>query len=221
MKLKKIICYSVKEFRSEDRLISQLNLTDKLNEYHLECKKLINEYETRSQRKDMILRIGEKMMLSVLNNKLEYYLFSVYCGIVSYLGRGNKAAKKISNDIISYRALGYKNELDYLMSESNEKPLSKYKIRKAVKELEKANFIRTFKLKRSEMTYYSTKIGTKDNLAAYVTKIKSDRIQKRIDEEELRKERLKELEKQEKKYLDLLKENRKIERTINTPYNYS
>lgn len=219
LKLKKILCYSVIEFSSNSKIISNLNLTDKANEYHLECKKFINDYETRSQRKDMILRIGEKMILSVLNKQLEYYLFSVYCGIVSYLGRGNKAAKKISNDIISYRALGYKNELDFLMSETTEKPLSKYKIRKAVKELEKANFIRSFKLKRAEMTCYSTKIESKENLAAYVTKIKTNQIQKRIDEEELRKEKLIELEEKQKAYLNIVLENRKKESCLHLSHN--
>jgi len=219
LKLKKILCYSVIEFSSNFKIISNLNLTDKANDYHLECKKFINDYETRSQRKDMILRIGEKMILSVLKKQLEYYLFSVYCGIVSYLGRGNKAAKKISNDIISYRALGYKNELDFLMSETTEKPLSKYKLRKAVKELEKANFIRSFKLKRAEMTCYSTKIQSKENLASYVTKIKTNRIQKRINEELLRKEKLKELEEKQKKYMDLVIENRKNESCLHLFHN--
>lgn len=219
LKLKKILCYSVIEFSSNSKIITNLNLTDKANEYHLECKKFINYYETRSQRKDMILRIGEKMILSVLNKQLEYYLFSVYCGIVSYLGRGNKVAKKISNDIISYRALGYKNEIDYLMSETREKPLSKYKIRKAVKELEKANFIRSFKLKRAEMTYYSTKIESKENLATYVTKIKINKIQKRIDEEELRKEKLTELEEKQKTYMNIILENRKKESFLHLPHN--
>ena len=220
LKLKKILCYSVKEFSSNSKIISNLKLTDKVNEYHLECKMFITEYETRSKRKDMILRIGEKMILSVLNKQLEYYLFSVYCGIVSYLGRGNKAAKKISNDIISYRALGFKNELDFLMSETTEKPLSKYMIRKAVKELEKANFIRSFKLKRAEMTCYSTKIESKENLASYVTKIKTNKIQKRINEEELRKEKLKELEEKQLLYRNLVSENRKKESCLHLPYNY-
>jgi len=194
LKLKKILCYSVREYGSEDRLIYKLDLTEKINEYYVECSNFADRYESKSQSKNQILRIGEQMILSVLNGELSYEIFSVYCGVVSYLGRGNKASKQISNRIIAYRAIGYKNEQDYKKFAAGQKPLSDYKIRKSIKILEdKLNFIRTFKLRGSDMTWYSTKIDTKEKLANYVATVNKNKIKRKMDEEQLRINKLDEI----------------------------
>lgn len=216
LKLKKILCYSVVEFGSELRLITKYELSNHISDYHKECKKFVEEYEIRSKRKDQIVRIGEELIRSVISREFDYDLFSVYVGIVSFLGRDNKPAKPISNDIIAYRALGYKNELDYLMSETTQKPLSKYKIRKSVELLEKMNFIRTYKLRRSVMTYYSTRISTKQKLAEYIVTREKNKIQNKIEEEKFRKEKLEELSKIRNELKELRDENKKTDKSLHS-----
>lgn len=218
LKLKKILCYSVVQFGSDPRLINKYELSGFISDYHNECKKFVERYEHTSKRKDQIVRIGEEMIRKIIEKEFDYDLFSVYVGIVSYLGRDNKPAKPISNDIISYRALGYKTEVDYLMSETTQKPLSKYKIRKFVGLLEKMNFIRTYKLRRSVMTYYSTKISSKKQLADYVTTREKNKILKKIEDEKLRKEKLEELSKIENELKQLRDENKKTEKSLSLHY---
>jgi len=214
LKLKKILCYSIVQFGSEARLIDKYKLTEVIQEYYNECSSFVKEFESKSESKDQIVRVGEQLIRNVIDKKIDYDLFSVYVGIISFLGRDNRPAKPISNDTIAFRALGYKTELDYLMSDCSRKPLSKYKIRKMVEKLEKMNLIRTFKLKRAVMTYYSTKIKSKGALAEYVCKIQNNKIQKKIDDEKLRRGKLEEILDANNKLKNIRNENKKLESTI-------
>ncbi|QQS37038.1 MAG: primase C-terminal domain-containing protein [Ignavibacteriales bacterium] len=206
LKLKKILCYGVLEFNSDTKIISDLELDSMAIQYHLECKKLITDYEQRTGKRDQIVRVGEKMFLDTLKKKIRFDYFFIYTGIISYLGRNaTKPAKKISHSIISYRAIGFKNFTDYLESESISTPPSLSKVRSGIKFLETGDFIRTFSLKKGQMKYFSTYFKTKESLAEWVMNKEGKKLDKKIYEEELRQRMLAKLSEKQKKYQDLKK----------------
>jgi len=166
----------------------------------------------RTQKKDQIVRVGESLIIDVINRKVKYEYFSVYVGIISYLGRRYKA-KRISDGIIAYRAIGYKNYMDWFDSECSQKPLSRYKTNQAVEYLEDADYIRTFYLKKGQMKYYSTRIKTINELAEFAGAREKKKWRKKIDEEKIRKRELEGLRDMEAEYIKLKESNT----SINTP----
>jgi hypothetical protein len=184
-KLKMILCYSIIEYNSDDRILNELGLDSIKKQYHKECKDFIEENDNRTKKKDQIIRVGEDLIVDVIKGKVKYPYFSVYLGIVSFLGRQLKA-KRISNDIIAYRAIGYKNFNDWYESESTKMPPSRYIINKAVEYLEEAGYIRTFYLKKGQMKFYSTRLKTKKEVAQFAMNCKRKKIRGQIEEEKLR-----------------------------------
>jgi hypothetical protein len=205
-KLKMILCHSVIEYYSDDKILKDLGLDPIKKQYHIECDKLVRENFERTQKKDQIVRVGENLIVDVINGKVKYDHFSVYVGIISFLGRRYKA-KRISNEIIAYRAIGYKNFTDWFDSESTQKPLSRYKINKAVEYLEDAGYLRTFSLKIGQMKYYSTRLETKKELAEFVTNREKVKLRKKFREEKLREQALKEIQAEEEEYERLRQSN--------------
>jgi len=186
-KLKMILCYSVIEYSSNDEILSKLGLDSIKKQYHKECKECVEKNNKRTKKIDQIIRVGEDLIIDVIKGKVKYDYFSVYLGIISFLGR-RYAAKRISNDIISYRSIGFKNFNDWFESESIQKPPSRYIINKAVEYLEEAGFLRTFSLKRGQMKFYSTQLKTKKELAEFAKNCEIKKRRKKNEEEKLRKQ---------------------------------
>lgn len=187
LKLKKIICFGVVEFGGDREIINELELGNKLKEYHKECKTLVIHYEEWTGKKDQIVRVGKTLLLDTLNKKIRFDHFCIYVGILSFLGRNRqKPAKKISYSIIQYRAIGYKNENEYLRSKSTAKPFSQHKVKRAIEFLNNANFIRKFVLKKGQMIWFSTFIQTYEKLAEWVGEHELRKLKKKSDQEEIR-----------------------------------
>ena len=208
-----ILCYSVIKYKSDDEILSQLGLNSVKKKYYKECKELVEMNNKRTNKKDQIVRAGENLFIDVINGKVKYECFSVYVGIISFLGRQYKA-KRISNDIIAYRAMGYKNEMDWFDSSSIQKPLSRYKINQAIEYLEAADYIRTFYLKKGQMKYYSTRIRTKRELADFAGAREKKKLQKKIDEEKIRKRVIDGIRNMEAEYIQLKQNNSSIKTSI-------
>jgi len=127
-------------------------------------------------------------------------------GIISFLGR-RSTAKRISNEIISYRSIGYKNFNDWVESESTKRPPSRYKISSKVEYLEEAGFLRTFSLKIGQMKFYSTRLKTKVELAEFAKNYTKKKLRRKIEEEKLREHIQDELHGLEREYEHLKKNN--------------
>ncbi len=205
-KLKMILCYSVIQYKSDAEILKELGLNSVKKQYHKECKELVKKNNERTQKKDQIVRVGEDLIIDVINRKVKYDYFSVYVGIISYLGRRYKA-KRISDRIIAYRAIGYKNYMDWFDSECSQKPLSRYKINQAAKYLEVADYIRTFYLKKGQMNYYSTRIKTKNELAEFAGAQEKKKWRKKIDVEKIRQRELEGIRDMEAEYIKLKQSN--------------
>lgn len=204
LKLEKIICYAVIEFDGEKKIIEELGLEQKINEYHSECKTLVKHYEKWTGKKDQIVRIGKTLLLDTLNKKIRFDYFCIYAGILSYLGRNrNKPAQKISYSNIQYRAMGYKNENEFLRSGSTIRPYKLYTVRKAIEFLTEANFIRKFVLVKGQMIWFSTFITTYEELAEYVKNYELKKLKKERDKEEIRLRVLDEIRNEENELKDL------------------
>lgn len=211
-KLKKIICYAVVEYGGDKKIIKELKIGNKLKEYHKECKKLVEHYEKWTAKKDQIVRVGKTLLLDTLNKKFSFDYFCIYVGILSYLGRNKlKPAKKISYSIIQYRAMGYKNENEYLRSKSDVKTYSKHKVKRAIEFLEKANFIRTFCLVKGQMIWFSTFFASYEKLAEWVKNYEMKKLNKKKDKEEIRLRVLVEIRNAESELKDLSKKKKIID----------
>lgn len=204
LKIEKIICFAVIEYDCDEKIIEELGLELKINEYHNECKKLVKHYEKWTGKKDQIVRIGKTLLLHTLNKKIRFDYFCIYVGILSYLGRNrNKPAQKISYSNIQYRAMGYKNENEFLRSGSTIRPYKLYTVRKAIEFLTEANFIRKFVLVKGQMIWFSTFITTYEELAEYVKNYELKKLKKERDKEEIRLRVLDEIRNEENELKDL------------------
>lgn len=169
IKLEKIICFGVVEYNGDKKIIKDLGLLDKLNEYHQECKKLVEHYENWTGKKDQIVRIGKALIIDVYRKNFRFEYFCIYVGIVSYLGRNkNRPAKQISQSIIGFRAMGFKDEAEYLLSASDTKPIKGSTIRSGIRKIEDMNLVRSFSLVKGRMKWFSTFIETNEKLAEMV-----------------------------------------------------
>lgn len=216
LKLKKIICFAVVEFGGDKDIITELKLQKKIKKYHNECKKFVEKYENWSGHKDQIVRVGKTLLLDTLNRKIQFDYFCIYVGILSYLGRNRqKPAKKIAYSIIRFRAMGFKNEEEYLLSESKIPPVKQSRLKSAIQFLEKANFIRTFIAVKGQMRWFSTFLPTYESLAEYAKRQELKKIEKYKRKEEIRLRVLDEI-KDAKKELKNLK-NTKIDDLPSSP----
>ena len=215
IKLKKILCFSVMEYNSNQKVLQELGLLDQSYEYHKECREFIDNYESITGKKDQIVRVGERLMLDVIEGKFNYETFSVYVGIISFQGR-KKIPKKIAYSIIALRAMGYKTFNDYLASESIQEPLSNYRIKKAIDLLEQLEFIITFSFRAGQMRWFTTKtnfIKNKNELGEYVMKRNEKKFDRKIEEEEIRQRLYAKLREKELRYKKL----KQLNRVINSP----
>lgn len=179
LKLEKIICFAVIEYDCDKKIIEELGLSDKLNEYHNECIKLVKHYERWTGRKDQIVRVGKTLILDAYYKRFRFEYFCIYVGIVSFLGRNPaKPAKKISQSIIGYRAIGFKNENEYLLSDSEITPIKESTIRSGIKKIEQMNLVRSFSIVKGRMKWFSTFFKNNENLAEWVTKKETEKIRK-------------------------------------------
>lgn len=181
--LLKILCYSIIEFDGDKKIICQLNLKENLKRHHKECKEYVINFEMRYG-KDQILRIGKNLFIETLSGTMSYDEFSIYCAITSWLGR-NKPFDTIANSVLSFRAIGFKCEDDYLIDgRCIRKPISFYKLNKARQKLKKRKLIDYGSPIKGKMNYYSTRIKDGDELANIV----GNRLLKKIEKEKSEKE---------------------------------
>jgi hypothetical protein len=181
--LLKILCFSIVEFGGDNKIIGVLNLKKHLKKYHKECKEYVSNFE-RKYGKDQILRIGKNLFNDTLSGNMSYDEFSLYCAITSWLGR-NKPYDTIANSILSFRAIGFKDEADYLIDENcKRRPLSFYKLNIARQKLKKRKLIDYGSPIKGKMNYYSTRIKEGDGLANVV----GNRLLKKIEKEKAEKE---------------------------------
>ena len=184
-KLKRIIAFSVIEFDSDGEILKELNISDLAEQYHSECKDFINERLLRSP-KQMIISIGKKILLNTLSDDIPFKFFYIFAGICSYLGRQKSKVKRISSNIISYRSIGFKNEMDYMESDSTIEPPSRYKVKQAINFLKKYKYIQVYKDKLNKMPYYSTYFPNDDALMRFIEKGKHSKLIKELNENEQR-----------------------------------
>lgn len=210
LKLEKIICYGVIEYDGDRKIIEELGLTDKLNVYHQECKKLVEHYENWTGRKDQIVRVGQTLILDAYYKRFRFEYFCIYVGMISYLGRNSKKpAKQISQDNIRYRAMGYKNEDEYLCSNSKAPPIKKSTIKSGIKKIEKCNLIRSFSLVKGRMKWFSTFFATNEKLAEFVKICEIKKLHKRKSKDLLRLKMQEEIRGEQEK-LDAIINNKQI-----------
>jgi len=187
LKLKKIICFAVVEYGSDKKIIEELELGDKLTEYHKECKRLVEHYEEWTGKKDQIVRVGKALLLDSLNGKFRFDYFCIYVGIVSYLGRNPyKPAKQIAHNVIRFRAMGFKDETEYIKSASKAVPIKESIIRSGIKNIEDRNLLRSFSLVKGRMKWFSTFFKTNEKLAEWVRDREIEKNRKKNEQELLR-----------------------------------
>ncbi|MHB1686953.1 MAG: primase C-terminal domain-containing protein [Ignavibacteriaceae bacterium] len=181
-KLKKIICFAVREQDLSSELIINLNLSDVFDEYYAECVGMMKLFETYGEY--VFTRIGLNFFLETLNGKVDFEVFSIYAGVVSYLGRTKKFPRPIANSIILYRSRGFKNKTDYDDFCENVMPVklpSDYTRRKALNILgsQNKNMLHFASLKSGRMKYFSTFYKTDSAIINYLVereKKKNDRL---------------------------------------------
>ena len=205
LKLEKIICFGVIEYECDKKIIEELKLEDKINEYHKECKNLVKRYEGWTGKKDQIVRIGKSLILDTYKKNIRFEYFCVYVGIISYLGRNSlKPAKQISHNIIQFRAMGFKNETEFLRSESTTMPYTPNTIRSAIKKIEDTNLIRTFSLVKGRMKWFSTFYSTNETLAEWVKNREIKKLRKNKEKDLLRVKMQEQIQAEENELKDLI-----------------
>jgi len=143
----------------------------------------IDEFELQFE-KDMWTRIGVNITWDTLKGDFEYELFAIICAINGILG--TKAAyKRITLERIRAAMNGYKKYPIYAeISQSGNLPknnLSEIKDRTLYRRLDKLsemNFFLRYTYKKRH-TFYSTRIGSIDELVEAVCKMKSIRMRKK------------------------------------------
>lgn len=211
LKIEKIICFAVIEYDCDKKIIEELGLDEKLIEYHAECKKLVKHYENWTGKKDQIVRIGKALILDVYRKNFRFEYFCIFVGIISYLGRNAyKPAKQIAHNVIRFRAMGFKDEAEYLKSTSQAVPLKESIIRSGIKNIEDRNLLRSFSLVKGRMKWFSTFFETNEKLAEWVRDREIKKNRKKNEKDLLR------VKMQEEIQLELDELNKKLKRTKNT-----
>lgn len=212
LKIEKIICFAVIEYDGDKKIIEELELGDKLTEYHTECKKLVKHYESWTGKKDQIVRIGKALILDAYRKNFRFEYFCIFVGIISYLGRNAyKPAKQIAHNVIRFRAMGFKDEAEYLKSTSQAVPLKESIIRSGIKNIEDRNLLRSFSLVKGRMKWFSTFFNTNEKLAEWVRDREIEKNRKKNEKDLLRVKMQEEIQRE----LDELNKRTKRTKTNN------
>lgn len=184
-RLMKILCYSiVKEMINISSAEVKIPLNN-LEEYYRECEQHIHMFEEFAPL--IYARVGVNFLMETINNKNKYYVFAIYCGIVSVLGKSQTFPKIIFNQQILYRASGFRNAKEYNQFCRRVRSIdliTDYRRRNAIDILgpHDKNMIRFASLKKRSVNYYSTYYKTNKAIIDYLVRKEKSKIDKKYME---------------------------------------
>ena len=143
----------------------------------------IDEFELKNG-KDMWTRIGVDIAWDTFNGDFRYELFAIICAVNGILGTKipykRITLKRIRAAMNGYKEYSIYEEISQFdnLPENNLTEIQDRTLRRRLDKLSEMNFIRRYTY-RNRHTYYSTRIGSNDELAESVCKYKSNRIRER------------------------------------------